>query len=181
MFDYQSRDLIGLAREMRDHARLPSGRAVEGPPQFFIGAADTPLEPAADWQPTSLTDKADAGAQFVQTQFCFDMALLRRYMARLCDQGLADRLFFLIGIGPLASARSARWMRDNLWGTVIPDALIDRLDGAADAKQEGIRICAELLCELADIDGVSGAHLMAPNNTGSVPAAIAQSGLRAAP
>jgi 5,10-methylenetetrahydrofolate reductase len=42
----------------------------------------------------------------------------------------------LIGIAPLASVRSARWMRQRLYGTIIPDAVIDRFDReAADERQ----------------------------------------------
>ena len=97
----------------------------------------------------------------------------------LAKAGLAGRLSILIGIGPLASARSARWMRDNLHGTIIPDAIIERLDAVSDPKREGTMICAELLAELAEIPGISGAHLMAPLNEAAVPAAIKQSGVLA--
>jgi methylenetetrahydrofolate reductase (NADPH) len=53
-------------------------------------------------------------------------------------------------------------MRDNLWGTVMPDGIIRRMEAARDPRQEGISICAELLQHARDIDGVAGAHLMAP-------------------
>jgi methylenetetrahydrofolate reductase (NADH) len=177
VFDIESRELIGAAARMRDDGVMPSGRALDPAPAFFIGAADTPIDPPSDWWPEGLDGKAKAGAQFVQTQLCYDIEVVRRYIARLTDLGLTDRLFILIGIGPLASARAARWMRDNLWGVVMPEAIIDRLDGAADPGREGVRICAELLQQLAEIPGVSGAHLMAPLNTASIPAALEQSGL----
>src|SRR3546814_6312806 len=100
---------------MRDEGRLPSGRELTVRPDLFIGAADTPIDPPAGWTADSLKAKADAGARFVQTQFCFDVGIVRRYAARLVDLGLAERLYILIGIGPLASAKSARWMVKNLW------------------------------------------------------------------
>ena len=84
----------------------------------------------------------------------------------------------MIGIGPLASARSARWMRDNLFGVIVPDEIIERLEQAADAKAEGGRICAELMQQLNEIPGVAGVHLMAPGNFAGIPGAIEQSGLR---
>jgi methylenetetrahydrofolate reductase (NADPH) len=177
VFDLNSTAVIATAKAMRDEAKLPSGREISDPPQLFIGAADLPIDPPAGWKADSLKAKADAGAQFVQTQFCFDMAIVRRYAARLGELGLTERLAILIGIGPLSSAKSARWMRQNLYGTTIPDAIIERMEAAKEPKQEGARICAELLQQLAEIPGVAGAHLMAPLNEAAVPTAIEASGL----
>src|SRR3546814_3078521 len=139
---------------MRDPGRRPGGRDIAVPPGLFIGAADTPIDPPADWRPDRLLEKADAGAQFVQTQFCFDLDVLARYVARLREAGATDRLFVLPVIGPIASARSARWMRDNLWGVIIPDAVIDRPEGEADPKAEGRRNCMEANEAMRRIAGV---------------------------
>jgi len=131
-----------------------------------MGAADVPIDPPAGWQPKSLKDKVAAGTQFVQTQFCMDMGVLRRYMARLAEHGV--KLPCLVGISPIRSAKSARWMREKLFGTIIPDAMIARLEAASDPAAEGRRICLELLQELATIPGVAGAHVMAPGNEGAI-------------
>jgi methylenetetrahydrofolate reductase (NADH) len=179
VFDLSSSDLIRIAADMRDKGIVASGREIDSPPRLFIGCADVPTDPKPDWKPAALAAKADIGAQFVQTQLCFDIGLVRRYVARLSEEGLTDRLFILIGIGPLASARSARWMRDHLFGVVVPDAIIARLEGASDARREGVRICAELLQELVEIPGVAGAHLMAPVNPSDIPAAVEESRLAA--
>ena len=172
VFDIGSTDVISIAAGMRDKGVVASGRKIERPPNFFIAAADTPIDPPVDWKPEGLTAKADAGAQFVQTQLCFDIEIIRRYIARLADFGLTERLSIMIGLGPLASARSARWMRENLWGVIIPEAIIDRMEAAEAPKEEGAKICAELLQQLAGIPGIAGAHLMAPLNEDSVPRAI---------
>ena len=177
VFDLKSQDVIRIAAQMRDKAVTPSGREIESPPRLFIGCADVPTDPKPGWKPDSLRQKAELGAQFVQTQLNWDLGVVKRWIARLNDDGLTDRLFVLIGIGPLASARSARWMRDNLFGVNVPDAIIDRLEKAADAKKEGVKICAELMQELAGVKGVGGVHLMAPVNPSDIPAAIEASGL----
>jgi methylenetetrahydrofolate reductase (NADPH) len=174
VFDLDATALLRTAAALRDRHELPNGRAVTGQIDFFLGAADTPIDPAADWQPTSLLRKLDAGAQFVQTQFCMDAAVLRRYVARLADHGIPQRAYLLIGLAPLASARSARWIRDRLFGSIIPEPLIERLESARDPKLEGRRICVELMHEYKDIAGVAGVHLMAPLNEAAVPAAIAE-------
>ncbi len=178
VYDLDSRALMSTARDLRDGA-FPGGRPIASPPRLFIGAADSPRDPADDWQPTVLQAKIDAGADFFQTQYCFDLASLRRYMARLCDHGIPEQAYILIGIGPLASARSARWMDENLFGVHIPEALIDRLEGAADQREEGRRICAELLQEIRTIEGVAGAHLMAPRQEQAIAQVVAESGIHA--
>ena len=177
VFDMDSRDLIQVAAKMRAGEALASGREIATAPRLFIGAADTPVDPEPGWRPTGLARKVEAGAGFVQTQLCWDIGIVRRYAEALEQAGLTDRAFLLIGIGPIASARSARWMRDNLWGVQIPDAVIDRLEGAADQKEEGTAICAELIRELAGIQGVAGVHLMAPVGLSAIPVAIRESGV----
>lgn len=162
---------------MRDQGALPSGRAIAGAVPLFIGAADAPIDPPADWRPTGLAAKRASGAQFVQTQFCMDFGILRRYLARLGEAGLLPDLAILVGIAPLASARSARWMRERLFGTIIPDEIVRRLEGAGDERAEGKRICIELLAELQEIVGVAGVHLMAPLNEAAIPEVIAEAGL----
>jgi methylenetetrahydrofolate reductase (NADPH) len=168
--DLDSKGLIALAHRMRSQKTLPSGTAIEGAIDLFIGAADIPVDPPAGWSPKGLLAKAEAGADFVQTQFCMDTGIVRRYAARLRELGF--KLPILIGVAPIPSAKSARWMREKLFGTVVPDAIVERLEQAANPKAEGRRICVEVLQELAEIPGVAGAHVMAPMNFAEIPAAI---------
>lgn len=177
VFDLDSRALLAMADRLSRDGKLPPDTPVKGPTGLFLGAADMPLDPPPGWAPTGLAAKAEAGARFVQTQFCLDIGVARRYAARLAEHGLGHRVKLLIGIAPLPSARSARWMRDKLPGTIIPEALIERLERAAQPQREGIRICAELLRELATIPGVAGAHLMAPQNPAAIPETLAEAGL----
>ena len=174
VFDMDSRGLLEIARKLRDSGTLPTGRAVSGKISFFLGAADTPIDPPAGWSPHALLDKIAAGAEFVQTQFCMDIPLLRRYLARLAEHGVSDEIAILVGLTPLRSARSAIWMRNHLPGTIIPDALIARLERAGNPEEEGKRMCIDLLAELAEIPRIAGAHIMAPGNEHTVPEVIAQ-------
>ncbi len=171
VFDYESGQLLAVARDLRDKGVLPSGRAVDSPPQFFIGAADVPRRPDASWKAAPLLGKIAAGADFVQTQFCFDLDVARAYIDRLRQEGIVQKLAVIIGVGPIRSAKSARWMNENLFGVHVPPATIERLDAAKDQAAEGRKICAELIRGLREIPGVAGAHLMAPAQG---PDAIAQ-------
>ncbi len=185
VFEAEAVELIRWASDMSRNGVLPGsghritrgGIAPTVPlirtrPRFFVGAADTPIDPPVDWLPEALEKKIKAGAQFVQTQLCYDIELVERYIARLRDLGLTDRVFILIGTGPLASARSARWMNENLWGVNVPDAVIGRLEKADDQKAEGSNLCAEFLQRLFELPGVAGVHLMAPGNATALPSVI---------
>lgn len=173
VFDLETRDLIALAARLRDTGEILPGRSAGPVPALTVGAADMPVEPAPGWSPGALRAKIDAGAQFVQTQFCMDAGLAQRYIRRLAEDGITKKLKILIGIAPLRSARSARWIRHNLFGSVIPDDVIARLESAKDPAAEGARICHELLAQLSKIDGVAGAHIMAPGHDEIVPEIIA--------
>jgi len=177
VFDLDGRSFLNMIGRMRLERKLPSGTAIEGPFELMLGAADVPIDPPEGWDAGGLKAKAAAGADFVQTQFSMDIDRIRRYAARLSDLGVVPGLPILIGVAPIPSVRSALWMREKLWGTVIPDAIIERLQGAADAKAEGRRICVELLQQLAETPGIAGAHIMAPQNYSAIPEVMAQSGV----
>jgi methylenetetrahydrofolate reductase (NADPH) len=173
VFDVDSKTLIETARRMRDEGTLPTGRKVAGHAEFFIGAADLPIDPPEGWQPNALLAKVQAGAQFAQTQFCMDAAIVRRYVGALEKAGVTSKLALLIGVNPLRSAKSAQWMKSHLFGTIIADPLIARMEKAADPAREGITICAELIEDYSTIPGVAGVHIMAPGNDAAIPEVIA--------
>jgi methylenetetrahydrofolate reductase (NADPH) len=184
VFDLSSQGLIELAATMSTHGLMPSFggksrdgvpadmRAIDGPPDFFVGAADMPTAEVSDRWRGGLHAKVAAGARFMQTQVCYDLEVMRRYAELLQAEGVADTVSVLVSNGPLASARSAIWMRENLFGVLIPDAIVDRLAQADDPKAEGIRICQEQIQAMAEIPGISGCHLIAPTNPKSIPETV---------
>ena len=99
--------------------------------------------------------------------------IVRRYVAALGAAGVTKQLAILIGVNPLRSAKSAAWMKSHLFGTIIPDAFIARMEKATDPAREGVRICVELIEELSTIPGVAGVHIMAPGNDAAIPEVIA--------
>jgi len=176
VYDLNSRDLLAMFHRMRTDNALPTGTKIDGPPmRLVLGAAEIPVDPQPGWEPNGLQGKMAAGADFVQTQFCMDVEIVKRYMAGLQKAGIT--LPILIGVAPIPSARSARWMREKLFGTIIPDAHVERLEKARDPKAEGRKICIEVLRELAEVPGVAGAHVMAPMNFLEIPNVIIESGV----
>lgn len=177
VFELDSGELMRQMRTMRDNGSFPSGRQIDPPPALFLGAAEMPAEPGDNWPAARLQAKIDNGTQFFQTQYCFELDKVKSYCRGLVDGGFTEQAFFLIGIGPLASAKSARWMNDNLFGVHVPDGIIQRLEGADDQRAEGRAICAELLQGFSEIEGCAGAHLMAPHGEASCAQVIQESGL----
>ena len=179
VFDLDCMSLLETVRTMRDEGRFLSGRKITSPPHLFLGAAANPFAQPLDYRPLRLAKKIAAGAQFVQTQYCFDVPLFRQFMSRVRDLGLDQKCFILAGVGPLASAKTARWIRTNVPGIHIPDAVIARLEGAANPKQEGKNICIEIMQEVREIAGVSGVHVMAYRQEELVAEIVHESGVLA--
>ncbi len=161
MFDLDSVSLLETLRVMRDEARLRSGRSITTAPKLFLGAAENPCVPPYELRVQRLARKVAAGADFIQTNYVFDIELLQRFMARVRDSGLDRAVYILAGVGPLPSPRAARWLRAHVPGIHIPDALIERVEKADKPQDEGKRICIELIQQIREIKGVAGIHLMA--------------------
>ncbi len=159
--DIDSLTLVATADMMREKKQFPSGRLIEPAPKFCIGGAEVPTEGKPD--PEKILNKIKMGVNFFQTQYVFDEILLKEYMKVLEDAGILEKTFFIIGLGPFASAKSAKWMNDNLFGVDVPGQVIKRLEQALDAKEESMNICQELISKFKDIKGVKGIHLMGHN------------------
>lgn len=179
VFDFDSVQLLQTARIMRDEGVFLSGRKLTVPPRLFLGAAENPFAPPFDWRPLRLAKKIEAGAEFIQTQFCFDVGRLQAFMRRVRGLGLHERAFILVGVGPLRSARAAEFMRTRVPGVYIPDDVIARLRGSPQGKQreEGKRICIEIIRQVREIPGVAGVHVMAYRQEELVAEIIEEAGL----
>ena len=179
VFDFDSIQLLRTARTMRDEAVYLSGRKITTPPCFFLGAAANPFIPPYDWRPQRLAKKIAAGAQFIQTQYCFDLPRLKEYMAQVRDLGLDKQAFILAGVGPLRSAGAAEFLRNKVPGVIIPDQIVDRLKKTPKEKQqeEGKKICIEIIEQIREIEGIAGIHIMAYRQEELVADIVSQAGL----
>jgi len=179
VFDLDSMSLLETIKTMRDESRFLSGRPITTAPEIFLGAAENPSAPPIDYRPHRLAKKIAAGADFIQTQYIFDVPQLKQFMAEVRDLGLLEHCFILPGVGPLASARTATWIRENVPGINIPDEIISRLSGAENQKKEGQNICVELIQQVREIEGISGVHVMAYRQEEAVADIIKASGVLA--
>jgi len=177
VFDLDSLTLLETARTLRDEHHFLSGRKISYAPRVLLGAAENPFAPPLEWRAQRLAKKVAAGAQFIQTQFCYDTAALRAFINQVEQLGLLDKVFILVGVGPLRSAKAAEWIRTHVPGVHIPDGVIRRLAGATDGALEGRKLCIELIQEIRTLKGVHGVHLMAYRQEESVAEIIERSGV----
>ncbi len=179
VFDLDCVSLLEIARMLRNEHRFQSGRKISFAPRVFLGAAENPSALPHEWRARRLAKKVAAGAQFIQTQYCYDLALLRAFIEQIEALGLAGKVFILVGVGPLRSAKAADWMRKHVPGMHVPDALVARLAGAQDQAREGRIICIELIQAIREIRGIHGVHVMAYRQEESVAEIIDRSSVLA--
>jgi len=178
VFDLDSVGLLNVIRCMRDRGEFVSGRKLDTPPQLFIGATANPFVPPFDERIVNLEKKIAAGAQFIQTQFCFDVERLARFMETVCARGLHRQAHFIIGVGTLSSAKALHWMANHVPGVHIPESLLQRSAAADDQKAEAKRVCIETVQAVVTLPGVRGVHLMGYNNEEVLAEIIVESGVR---
>lgn len=183
VFDLDSMQLLGAARDLREHGRFiydsyeipPSAR-----PNLFIGAAANPFADPFEFRVIRLAKKIENGAQFIQTQCIFNLPKFTKWMKAVRDRGLADKVYILGGVTPIKSAGMALYMKDKVAGMDVPDEVINRIKGVPKDKQrdEGIKLCVETIQKLRKIKGVAGVHIMAIEWEDAVPEIVDAAGLR---
>ena len=179
IYDVDAIHLLRIARIMRDEGTYLSGRALARPPTFLIGAVENPFAPPLEFRPMRLGKKIEAGAEFVQTQICFNVDALRLFMARAGDLGLLDRVWVLAGVFVPRSARGVRYLRDEVPGLDVPPHVVDRMEATPLDRQwdEGVRIALEVVEEVRGIPGIRGVHLMSIRNEEAIVRVIEEAGL----
>jgi methylenetetrahydrofolate reductase (NADPH) len=183
VFDIDSLQLVRMVTDMRDDCVFQCGDTFKGQePRFFVGAAAAPFADPIDFRPYRLAKKAQAGADFIQTQLVYDLPAFERYMEKVRELGVHEQTYILAGVGPLKSPGMARYMKNNVPGILVSDEIIQRMTDAGKPwagkskdeltpddkrarsqawRETGIQICIELIQQLREIEGVAGVHIMA--------------------
>lgn len=190
VFDLDSVHLIETVRQMRDKGRFLSGDELVGErPAMFIGAVENPFAPPYEFRALRLKKKIEAGAEFIQTQIVYNIVRFREFIARAGDLGLLERVYILAGVSPIKTPGAAKYMRDNVPGLDVPNEIVSRMETAGRGieekrarveawRQEGIKICVELIQQLKEIKGVAGVHIMAIEWEEAVPEIVQRAGLK---
>ena len=179
IYDIDAIHLVRIARIMRDQGTYLSGRPLADPPSFLVGAVENPFAPPLEFRPMRLGKKIEAGAEFVQTQICFNLEKMRLFMARAGDLGLLEHVWVLVGVFVPRSARALRYVRDQVPGIDVPDEVVERMDAAPADRQwdEGVGIALEIIEQVREIPGVRGVHLMSIKNEEAIVRVVEEAGL----
>jgi methylenetetrahydrofolate reductase (NADPH) len=171
VFDLDSGQLLTALRAMRDEGTLLSGRTLDPAPECFLGAVENPFAPPAGSGAERLGRKVAAGAQFVQTQFVFDVPAFARWLAQVRDLGLDQRCYLLAGVGLVRSRRALDFIRDKLPGVHVPDDVYRRLRAVPADRigAEGERLAAEIVQQVSQLPGVAGVHLLTAGSEHAIP------------
>ncbi|MBU4319597.1 MAG: methylenetetrahydrofolate reductase [Nitrospinae bacterium] len=177
VYDIDSIQLIQTLKTMRDEKKFMNGEDISGEVQLFIGAAENPFADPFEYRVMRLVKKVKAGADFIQTQGIFDVGKFIKWMGMVRDQELDKKVHILAGVIPIKSVGMARYMRDNVSGISVPDAIVTRMEGAKDVKEEGVQIALETIDQIKEIDGIHGIHIMAVAWEDIVPVILERAGL----
>ncbi len=176
-FDLDSIQLVQTLRQMREEKKFLSGEKISGEVPLFIGAAENPYADPFEYRVLRLAKKVKAGADFIQTQAIFDVGKFAKWMEMVTERGLDKKVHILAGIIPIKTVGMGRYMRDNVPGVYVPDEIVTRMEDAKDSKEEGLRICLEIIEQIKDIPGVHGIHIMAVGWEDIVPTIVERAGL----
>jgi methylenetetrahydrofolate reductase (NADPH) len=176
-YDLDAAQMLWILRQLRDNGRCLDGRRVSEPPQLFLGAAGSPNDPAPYLEAIRLEKKINAGAQYIQTQLCYDVASLQRWLEALDKRRLLARAHILVGIGPLRSVKVTRYMQAHIPDVFMPKRIVERMERSPDPRETGLEIALELIQEIRAVPGVDGLHMMSVGWEKILPRLLSEAGL----
>jgi len=180
-YDIDPIQLIQMIKTLRDDHRVESGETITGEVPLYIGTVGHPFAEPLELHMITLAKKIRAGADFIQTQAIYELPRFMAWMDKVREHGLHEKAHILASVLPIKSVEMARRMRSGVPGMRLPDELVERIERAADAKAEGIRICVETIEQLKRVPGVHGIHIMAVASEDSVPGIVKAAGLSPRP
>lgn len=189
VYDIDSIQLVSILKGMRDDGLQQGGDPLNKRPDFFIGAAWTPLGDPIDFRPLRLKKKVEAGADFIQTQGVYDIEAFKKQMDIIVKMGLHERTAILAGIIVPKNLGMLKYMNSSVAGVNVPEGIMKRMEDArssagSDKKQasknqaeEGIKITVELIQQVRNITGIKGVHIQAIEWERKIPEIIKGAGL----
>jgi methylenetetrahydrofolate reductase (NADPH) len=169
---------------MRDEGHYLDGRELKFPPKFFLGAAASPFASDPKFQALREEKKVNAGAQFFQTNLVYDVDRMEIWFNEISKRGILDKVYIMIGITPLKSAKMTHYMT-QVPGVYVPDEIIKRMDAANEkggpqgAQDEGVKIALEIIERIKKLhgQGVHGLHIMPVGWEDVVPRIVTEANL----
>jgi methylenetetrahydrofolate reductase (NADPH) len=180
VYDIDSIQLAALVRRMREKGTLLDDTPFEGEFPVTAGATANPFLRPLELNMIRLAKKAEAGAEFIQTQAVFDLPMFGEWFSSVVERGLAGRLAVLAGVLPLESAEEAEHLRGTYTDFHIPDAVVERLRSAGNdeaQRREGLALFGETVRALREVNGLRGIHLLSGGKEEQIPEFLKAAGL----
>jgi len=136
---------------------------------FCVAAAAHPAVPDLKKQAETMRRRLELGAEFFQTQICFEKDQLSKFAESIGSE-LASKT--LVGITPLKTLRQGLFINKNIWGVDVPENVLNAMDkalGTDDPKSDSAKLnqatkgieLSKPIVEHARSLGFKGIHLMA--------------------
>ena len=157
-------DSIGLTQLIQglNHGLDMAHAPLVPPTAILIGVGANPCVLDLDHEIDRFYRKIEAGAEYAITQPVYDADALLRFLDRV-DKGAPRRIPIIAGMFPLVSLKNAEFMRNEVPGVVIPDAVMERMAACGDresARAAGVEMAHEVMARIAD--RVAGFEVSAP-------------------
>lgn len=181
VFDLDSAQLVRILKGLRDEKMFENGEQMRGrEPRLFIGAVVDPFAEPQESELIRLGEKVAAGADFIQTQPVYNIGRFEKWMELVREKGLHEKVKILAGITPITSLAAARYIKTKVSDTDVPDEIIERLRRIRSREEsidEGIKIAAETIKHLREIEGITGIHIMTLQREEIIPRICSAAGL----
>ncbi len=180
VYDIDSTQLIALVKKMNG-GEILDGTKIHGQFAMLPGAVANPYLKPLELNVIRLLNKAEAGAEFIQTHAVFDADGFGRWLDATVKEGVTGRTAIIAGILPLESAQEAEELKNKYTDFNIPDEIISRMKAAGDAdaqRKEGAVICAGIIKKIRDMKGLRGIHIFSGGREAAVPEILSMSGLK---
>jgi methylenetetrahydrofolate reductase (NADPH) len=119
VFDLDSATLCSLVREMVDKGSI-NGKEIECPPKLHVGAAANPNADPMGAEVLKIGRKAEAGAEFLQTQVVYDLDKTIEFLTEIKKY----KVPILLGIFPMKSYGIAKGFDEFVPGVSVPPDIL---------------------------------------------------------
>jgi methylenetetrahydrofolate reductase (NADPH) len=119
VFDLDSATLVKLVREMVDKGSI-NGHEIEAPPKLHVGAAANPNANPMEAEILKIGRKAEAGAEFIQTQVVYDIDRTIEFLTEINKY----KVPVLLGIFPMKSYGIAKGFDTFVPGVSVPKEIL---------------------------------------------------------
>ena len=160
VFDVDAIGLTQIANQL-NHGLDLAGNPIGTPTALHLGVGANPGAVNLEEELKRFFYKIEAGAEYVMTQPVYDLRLFENFMNRI----QSVKIPILIGILPLASAKNAEFLHNEVPGMSIPENIRKRMQDAGNGEAgrlEGIEIAKEALLACKPL--VQGTYIMPPFN-----------------